>query len=77
VQVGSSNNWKSIAVAVQSNAALKTDGTLWSWGQNSSGTLGLGDITNQSSPIQVGALTNWKLVSSSNYAIIAIQDGYI
>ena len=34
--------------------ALKTDGTLWAWGSNSSGALGTGgDSTNSSSPIQI------------------------
>jgi alpha-tubulin suppressor-like RCC1 family protein len=37
----------------------KTDGTLWSWGLNIYGQLGLGNITNRSSPNQVGALTTW------------------
>ena len=39
--------------------ALKTDGTLWAWGSNWAGQLGLGNITNYSSPKQVGALTTW------------------
>ena len=39
--------------------AIKTDGTLWSWGWNSSGQLGLGDTTNRSSPVQVGSSTTW------------------
>jgi alpha-tubulin suppressor-like RCC1 family protein len=38
---------------------LKTDGTLWGWGYNGRGDLGLGDIANRSSPVQVGALTTW------------------
>jgi alpha-tubulin suppressor-like RCC1 family protein len=33
---------------------IKTDGTLWAWGSNSSGALGTGgDSTYSSSPIQI------------------------
>jgi hypothetical protein len=42
--------------------AIKTDGTLWSWGNNGSGRLGTNSTTTISSPVQVGALTNWKKV---------------
>ena len=36
---------------------------LWGWGYNAQGQLGNGSISNYSSPIQVGSLTNWKQVS--------------
>jgi alpha-tubulin suppressor-like RCC1 family protein len=42
-----------------STAASKQDGTLWAWGSNNFGQLGQGNTTNLSSPVQVGALTNW------------------
>jgi alpha-tubulin suppressor-like RCC1 family protein len=34
-----------IAVGGFHNLALKTDGTLWGWGENESGELGRGTIT--------------------------------
>ena len=43
--------------------ALKTDGTLWSWGYNIYGQLGLGNSTYYSSPKQIGALTNWSKIN--------------
>jgi hypothetical protein len=47
--------------------------SIWSWGYNANGQLGLGDIVDQSSPVQVGILTNWKLVSSGQYHSSAIN----
>jgi len=44
--------------------ATKTDGTLWSWGANGSGQLGLGNTTYRSSPTQVGSLTSWLKISA-------------
>ena len=32
----------------------------WGWGKNTYGQLGLGDSTNKTSPLQVGALTDWQ-----------------
>jgi alpha-tubulin suppressor-like RCC1 family protein len=37
---------------------------LWSWGGNNGGQLGLGNLTNYSSPKQVGALATWSKVSA-------------
>jgi len=42
----------------------KTDGTIWAWGNNDSGQLGQGNITDYSSPVQVGALTTWDTISA-------------
>jgi len=39
--------------------AIKTDGTIWLWGDNNNGQLGVNDRINRSSPIQVGTATNW------------------
>jgi alpha-tubulin suppressor-like RCC1 family protein len=62
--VSGGNNWKQVVCASLHTGAIKTDGTLWTWGQNASGQLGVNDITHRSSPIQtVSAGTNWKQVS--------------
>jgi len=66
-QVGSLNNWASISAGRNNtNLALRTDSTLWSWGYNVYGQLGLGNTTNYLSPKQVGALTNWSQTSVGN-----------
>ena len=46
---------------------IKTDGTLWSWGYNNGGGLGLNNTTQYSSPVQVGSDTNWSTVGGSSY----------
>ena len=63
-QVGSLTDWyRSWAGANKSSMAIKTDGTLWGWGRNASGVLGLGNTTSFSSPVQVGSLTNWESIA--------------
>jgi alpha-tubulin suppressor-like RCC1 family protein len=71
--VAGGTNWKQVSTGLGSNgfgyastAAIKTDGTLWTWGYNASGGLGDNTITSKSSPVQtVAGGTNWKQVSSS------------
>ena len=41
-------------------SAIKTDGTLWAWGNNAYGSLGQNNRTEYSSPVQVGSDTTWK-----------------
>jgi alpha-tubulin suppressor-like RCC1 family protein len=77
-QVGSLTNWKQVAAGRDFTAAIKTDGTLWTFGDDTLGQLGNGaNTTNISSPIQVGSLTTWKQVGVSYTSFMAIADGYI
>src|SRR6266511_2983978 len=50
-----SSDWKSVAAGTFHTAAVKTDGTLWAWGNNDNGEVGNGTTTNQSSPVQIGS----------------------
>jgi len=60
--------WKAAelnTVGEKFNLCIKSDGTLWSWGEDNNGNLGLSDRNiDRSSPTQVGALTNWNQVAS-------------
>ena len=55
-------------------AAIKTDGTLWVWGDNEYGALGLngGANAHQSSPTQVPG-TTWDSINESNNTVRAIK----
>jgi alpha-tubulin suppressor-like RCC1 family protein len=77
IQVGALTTWSQIAAGAFHNAAIKTDGTLWSWGQNSYyGQLGDNTNINKSSPIQVGALTTWsQIVGGANHTAAIKIDG--
>jgi alpha-tubulin suppressor-like RCC1 family protein len=70
VQVGADTNWAAVfdgqgfSNSIQMSMATKTDGTLWTWGANGNGQLGLNDRVNRSSPVQVGTATNWPTTQS-------------
>lgn len=74
-QVGALTTWSKVYAGESFGIAIKTDGTLWSWGNNTYGKLGVGNTTNYSSPVQVGALTNWNLISKSPAAtsVLAVK----
>jgi len=60
-QIGSSYDWKQISFSSNYSAhAVKTNGTLWTWGLNNLGQLGLNDTISRSSPTLVPSNIGWK-----------------
>ena len=69
-------NWKQVHCSLDTTAAIKTNGTLWTWGYNSGGKLGTNDVTNRSTPVTTFAGgTNWKQVASGDFYLAAVQAG--
>ena len=67
-------NWRSVSAGDSYTAALKSDGTLWAWGDNGHGRLGDGGITRRFVPTQVSSAgTNWRSVSAGSYHTIALK----
>ena len=68
-------NWKQVACGGNHTAAIKTDGTLWTWGRNDDGgQLGTNNLTTISTPVTTFAGgTNWKQVSCGYYMTAAIK----
>jgi alpha-tubulin suppressor-like RCC1 family protein len=75
---GGGTNWKQVSVGLGFHAmAIKTDGTLWIWGQNDNGRLGTNDQVVRSSPIQIfGGGTNWRQVSAGYQHGVGIREDY-
>ena len=63
-QVGTDTNWQAISVSAHHYLALKSDGTLWAWGDNYYGAVGNATTTNQTSPVQVGTANDWAVVDA-------------
>lgn len=73
-QVGSLTDWQNtMQGSAYYIATVKPDGTLWTWGDNSKGQLGLGDLTDRTSPVQVGSLTDWSEVTTCGSHTLAIK----
>ena len=78
VQVGTPQTWGNVSLVNaasgrESTFAVLENGTLWAWGLNSNGQLGLDTIISMSSPTQVGALTNWRDIGSGYANTVAIK----
>jgi len=67
-------NWKSSSASAFFMIALKTDGTLWSWGCATGGQLGLSDIINRSTPTQMASNgTMWRSASTGAVHSVGIK----
>ena len=71
---GGGTDWKNVASGNYTSIATKTDGTLWIWGDNRKGALGLNGPVNahKSSPVQVPG-TTWDDVSGGQHFVAAIK----
>jgi alpha-tubulin suppressor-like RCC1 family protein len=72
VQVGS-GSWLKVTAGVSHTLGIMSNGTLWAWGANGSGQLGIGNVITRSSPVQVGTATDWKDVTGSEGNTFALK----
>jgi len=73
VELNSSISWQKVASGNHFNVAIKTDGTLWVWGKNDKGQLGLGDHIDRSIPTKVGIENYWTDVAVMNEHVLALH----
>lgn len=75
-EVSESNNWSSLSIGSGHSAAIKNDGTLWSWGCSVySGAVGDGFTTDRCSPAQeLTSSTNWKQVAAGGSFTQAVKE---
>ena len=56
------------------SVAVRSNGTLWAWGSNSSGRLGDGTLVSRSSPVSVlGGFTDWCQASAGHDHTLAVR----
>lgn len=67
--------WRVISAGKEHTLAIKTDGSLWAWGNNKYGQLGNGTIEKNYAPVQIGNETDWKYISAGDYHSAAIKEG--
>jgi alpha-tubulin suppressor-like RCC1 family protein len=72
-QIGSDTDWKFISAGYYHSAAIRTGGTLWTWGDNQYGQLGHSGLYS-TSPVRVGTDVGWSFVSAGYYHTLALKD---
>ena len=75
-EITSSTNWSEVTSDEAASYGIKDDGTLWSWGNNFGGLLGVNDQLYKSSPVQeASSSTNWLTVDNGITAVAIKTDG--
>jgi alpha-tubulin suppressor-like RCC1 family protein len=76
VQVGSSQDWMSVASGRRHSIALKRDGSLWGWGANTFGQVSGEIFADPSTPMQIGTERDWSAAAcGENYTVALKTDG--
>ena len=58
LQIGNDYNWSTISTGLEHSIALKTDGSSWTWGQNTYGQLGDGTTVDKNVPVAIACSPN-------------------
>lgn len=75
MRIGTGNDWTSVAAGRYHSFGLQSNGTLWAWGNNAFGQLGIGP-GNSYTPTQIGTDNNWKTAAAGiTYGIALKTDG--
>lgn len=79
IQVPALTNVRYVAAGYSHSLALRSDGTVWAWGDDANGKLGDdAAITNQSSPVQVAGVSNIRHIATGMFHSLAVRsDGTV
>lgn len=55
------------------NLGIQSDGTLWAWGTDYGGRMGLDPTTQTSVPLQIGSDADWAVVDAGTFVSLAIK----
>jgi alpha-tubulin suppressor-like RCC1 family protein len=75
VQVGTAKDWATVSAGDYHTVAMKTDGTIWSWGDSADGTLGTGETYSGiilPTPAQIGT-DKWKAIATGQGHTMAVR----
>jgi alpha-tubulin suppressor-like RCC1 family protein len=79
-RIGNETNWASISAGSVHNVAIKSDGTLWAWGENLRGQFGVGTSGRQNPmatvPVPAASGHDWKqAVAGGTHTVALKKDG--
>ena len=73
-QIGTDTDWQQIITGFDHSFGIKKDGSLWAWGLNNFGQLGIGSTIDQKTPIKINSDLDWKYVVAGVYHTMAIKN---
>jgi alpha-tubulin suppressor-like RCC1 family protein len=66
--------WQVVTGGELHSVAIKTDGTLWAWGDNTEAQLGDGTTVAKNTPKLIDAATNWLSIAAGGYHTLALKN---
>ncbi len=66
-------DWVRVVAGFTTGYALKRDGSLWAWGLNNFGQLGIGSWRDSPTAVPVGTATNWVKIRAGGVSAAGIQ----
>jgi RNA polymerase sigma factor (sigma-70 family) len=73
-RIGNENDWASVSVADSDCLAIKSDGTLWAWGENLHYQLGDGTKITRSTPVPSIPGNDWKQAAAGGSSSLALKN---
>jgi len=73
VKVAGLSGVTAISAGYTHTVALKSDGTVWAWGANNYGQLGIGNTTNKLTPVQVSGLSGVSAIAAGFHHTVALK----
>ncbi len=71
--IGNQTNWVGISAGTAHNLAIKSDGTLWAWGENLRYQLGDGTRSKRNAPAPAAPGNDWKQAAAGGYFSVALK----
>ena len=72
-RVGTDVDWVRVVPAQNATCALRSDDSLWCWGNNEFGNLGFPPPTGTTTPLRVGGPASWSALADETFHGAAIQ----
>ncbi len=67
--------WQVVTAGERFTCAISSERSLWCWGANAEGQLGLGDTAPRPAPARVGAASDWVAVAAGRHHACAVRAG--
>ena len=72
------SDYQVISAGYEHSLAVKSDGSLWAWGNNDYGQIGDGTTYNRYSPVPIGPDNDWVMVSGGfSHSLAVKSDGQL
>lgn len=75
-RIGLETDWAQISVGAGHCLALKTNGSLWAWGQNDCAQVGDGTTNETFSPRMISSSKDWKAIAAGAFSSYALKEDH-